>query len=200
MTNRRHRPVAGNEGDIVAQRPELEVNRRDQGVEIAARKIRPPDRPLEEHIAGKQYAARLIEKDDMAGRMAGAVKHLQRGVAHRHGVAVLQPAIRRHRPHAAKTVGARLRRQPVEQKSVLALRPFDRHAEPFSQLRRAAGMVDMPVRQQDFFRRHAQLLNGRDDARNFAARIDNRRLAGFLAPENGAVLLKRRHGNDLIFD
>ena len=43
----RHRPVAGHETDIVAERPKLGLDRGHQGVEITAREIGPTDRALE---------------------------------------------------------------------------------------------------------------------------------------------------------
>ena len=61
-------------------------------------------------------------------------------------------------------------------------------------------MVDMPVRDQNLLQHQPILLNGGENAFDITARIDHRRLLRFIAPEQAAVLFKRRDGDDLVFD
>ena len=68
--------MAGNELDIIAERPELLMDRVDQRLVIAARKIGAADRAGEEHIADQGQFRRGMEKHHMPRRMAGCVQHL----------------------------------------------------------------------------------------------------------------------------
>ena len=56
--------MAGNEGHIVAQRPELLGDRVDQVLVVAHRKIGAPDAALEEHVAHHGELARAVEEHD----------------------------------------------------------------------------------------------------------------------------------------
>jgi hypothetical protein len=57
-------------------------------------------------------------------------------------------------------------------------------------------MIDMAMREENFFDRHAILRNGFADALKVAARIDDRTHLGLVGPQEGTILLKRRDGND----
>src|ERR1019366_3681592 len=63
-----HRSVSRHEGDIVAQRPELGGDGGDQLAIVAARKVGPPDRVLEQHVADLGEARLAMEEDHVAGR------------------------------------------------------------------------------------------------------------------------------------
>ena len=67
------RAVAGDEGDVVAEREQLVADAGDQVVVIAHREIGPADRALEQHVADHGEAGRAMDEHDMAGRVAGAV-------------------------------------------------------------------------------------------------------------------------------
>src|SRR3546814_7285430 len=67
---------------------------------------------------------------DMAGRVAGAVDHIQHQFAHRHPVAVLKPAVRLERP-SGDSVTAPVIGQPRDPEAVRLMRAFDRHAQFF---------------------------------------------------------------------
>ena len=64
----------------------------------------------------------------------------------------------------------------------------------------SAGMVDMTMGHQDFLQHDAVLLDRTQDARNITARIDHRRTLRLIAPQQAAVLFKRRDGDDLVLD
>ena len=54
--------MPGNELDIIAQREKLPLDRVDQGVVIAPRKVRPADRALKQDVANLRQTARCVEK------------------------------------------------------------------------------------------------------------------------------------------
>src|SRR3546814_17962695 len=60
---------------------------------IAHREIGPADRSLEQHVANQRQVRRRMVEDDMAGRVAGAMDHIQHQIADCHLFAVLQTAI-----------------------------------------------------------------------------------------------------------
>jgi hypothetical protein len=76
------------------------------------------------------------------------------------------------------------------------VRPLDRNAEVLLQLRRAAGVVDMAVGQQDLLDRDAGLLNRAEDARKIAAGIDHGAALRRVVEDERTVLLKERDRND----
>jgi len=63
---------------------------------------------------------------------------------------------------------------------------------------RATGVVDVRVREQDLPWRHAQAQHGGADQRQVATGVDDGALHRQVAPDDGAVLLKRRDGNRVV--
>jgi hypothetical protein len=116
-------------------------------------------------------------------RGARRVAHGERHLADLHRVAVGQPARRRKRLGRRHAEHPRLLCQPVDPVLVVRVRPDDRHAEAARQLAGAAGVVDVRVREQDLRDAHGVPLRGSDDAIDLAARIDHRRLARPVAPD-----------------
>jgi hypothetical protein len=76
------------------------------------------------------------------------------------------------------------------------MRPFDGHAGLRGQHPDTAGMVDMAMRDQYLGQRQPFLLEKSENALNVATGVDDRGLAGFLAPKNGAILLKWSNRDD----
>jgi len=113
-------------------------------------------------------------------------------------VATLQPARRRKALHIRKAEHLALLRHAVDPETVVDVRPFDRHAGTLDQRSDGAGVVDVAMRHENLGQ--TQLLFGKhaQDAVDIAARINDRRLTGGLAPENGAVLLERGDWNNRI--
>jgi len=93
--------------------------------------------------------------------------------------------------------GEPLRRQGIEQELIGVVRPLDRHAaEPLLEGAGTGGMIDVAVGQQDLFGLEADAGNAVLDAREIAARIDHRPDLGVLLPQQGAILLEGRDGDD----
>ena len=76
------------------------------------------------------------------------------------------------------------------------MRALDRHLQRIAQFGRAADMVDMAVGQPDLLDGDAGLLDRLEDLRHVAAGVDHHGLLAGLVPDDGAVLLEQRHGDD----
>lgn len=62
---------------VVAQRPEFFADSRNERGMIAARKIRAPDRALEQDVADKGEPGYGLEKYDVTWRMTRAMQYLK---------------------------------------------------------------------------------------------------------------------------
>ncbi|MNT36811.1 hypothetical protein D3C72_1729160 [compost metagenome] len=71
----------------------------------------------------------------------------------------------------------------------------DGQRQPLCQLARAARVVDVGVGEPDLFERDAQTLDFCEQHIQVAAGVDHGRLVGGVAPDEGAVLLKRGNGD-----
>src|SRR3954451_5826041 len=134
-------------------------------------------------------------EDDMARRVAGAVAHVEGEVADAHMVAIVEPARRLERP-AGNAVLHPILLQSVDPEVVFLVRPFDRHAELLGENSRTAAMIDMAVRKKDHLDRDASLLSRGLEPRQVAARVNEGRAHRRRAPDEGAILLQRRHRDD----
>ena len=188
--------MAGDEGDVVAERPQAVADRLEELVVIAAREIRSADRAPEQHVTHEGDLRRLVHEHDMARRMAGAVHHVEGRVAEAHRLAVGQPAVGHERLVDGEIIlGARLR-QPLDQEQVVLVRPLDLDAIVLGHGTGGRGVVDMAVGQQDLGDLDALLVDRLLEHVEVAARIDGGALHGFVAPHDGAVLLERGDGGD----
>ena len=180
---------------VVSQRPEFLGDGRDQLGVIAAREVRASDRAPEHDIAYEGDFRLLLEEDDVARCVAWAMPNAQRDLADLDLVSIRQPAVR-GACFALKSVSATVLRQPLEKKLVLRVRALDRYAELSRQGGGPSGVIQMAVGQQNLF--NFNLLRGNCcfEARDVAAGIDERCPAGPGAPNNRAVLSKRRDRKD----
>jgi hypothetical protein len=83
-----------------------------------------------------------------------------------------------------------LLRQPVDPELVARVRADDRQPSSRASVPGGAGVVDVRVGLQQHLERQAMALHRRQQARDLAARIDQRRLVGAVAPDERAVLLE----------
>src|SRR5207302_928435 len=86
--------------------------------------------------------------------------------------------------------------QPVDPVDVGLVRPLDWDAKLLGKYAGAAAMIDVAVRQQDLLDRHSRLRHRRLEPRQVAAGIDEGAAHRRGAPQQGAILLQRRHWND----
>src|SRR5256885_11299401 len=127
-------------------------------------------------------------EDDMPGRVAGAVAHVEGELADPDLIAVVEPA-RRLEWAAVDPVLGTFDSQLLDPESILLVRALDRHAQLFGENAGAAAMVDMAVGQQDLIDRDARLARSRFEARQVAAGIDEGAAHRLGAPQQGAILL-----------
>ena len=124
------------------------------------------------------------------------MQHVERVPGDRHGVALGEPAVGRHRARL-HAVGLALLVEVVEQRPLRLVRALDRHAaEPLAQLRRAARMVDVAVRQQDLLRLHADLGDGRSMRSRSPPGSTTAPSMVVGVPDQRAVLLEGRDRDD----
>src|SRR4029453_16740078 len=195
MAERGHRSVPGHESSIIAHGPKPVRDRADQLLLISAREVPPANRALEQDVADqREFQVRMME-DDMAGRVAGAVAHIESEFADGRLIAILEPARRLEGPAddaVARTVLAKLR----DPENIVLVRSLDWNAELLGEDARASAMIDMAMCEQDFFDLHTGLLGSRLEPRKVAARIDEGAAHRRRTPQQGAILLQRSDGDD----
>ncbi len=132
----------------------------------------------------------------MAGGVAGAVEHLEAGLAELQHITVVQPAIWGEAARALHApVGGR-RLDLVDPELVVLVRAFDGQSGAFAQIGRAATVIQVPVGDPDLLQRQPARAHQLDQPLGLGPGIDDRRLVGPGAPDQGAVLPKRRHRHD----
>ena len=148
-----------------------------------------PHRAVEQHVAHK--GERLFRDDDAANDRArtstvrSPTVTRSPSLSHRSGVTA-----RASIPIAAARFG-----EMVQKKSSCLVRPLDRHAEFLPERRRARRVIDMAMREEYLFDRHAILRDGLANAIEIAAGIDHRPHLGSVLTTAGEPL-ERRDGND----
>ncbi len=136
-----------------------------------------------------------MEEHDMAGRVAGAMDHVERQLTNRHCIALLQPAGRLEAlglHPVARTVIVEL----LDPEKVVLVRPLDRQAKLIRQHPSLPAMIEMTMGDEDLLQRHTRLGNAVLEFIEIAARIGQRSLHRLGAPDQRAILLKRCYRND----
>ena len=194
--------MAGDEGDIIAQREELFADAGNQRVKVAARKIGAPDGAGKEHVADLRKTRFFVIKGHVPGRVAGRVQHTQGFFAHLHAVAIGQPALRRTGFHAADAEHLRLLHHAVEPEGVFFVRAFNGNvaAQLPDEVGGTAGVIQMAVGEQDALDGELERLGRGNDLGGVATGVDDCRAARFLAPNERAVLAEGCDGNNVPAD
>lgn len=191
--------MSGDELDIVTQGPEAFLYGMDQGVVIAFRKIGPSDGSTEQYVADDGETGPGLKKYNMAGGMAGAMMHIQGNVTELHRIPFIQPPVRHERLCPAKPEFPAGGIQGIDPEAVVGMWSFDGDLEPPRELRDAARVIDMPMGHQYLLDSKTGRPGRCRDPIDLASGIDDRRLAGLLTAQQGAILLKWGNGNDLYF-
>ena len=131
----------------------------------------------------------------MARRVARAMDHVELKLTHRYLVTIKQPAVRlerfgMHAPAFAVII------ELGNPEPVFLMRAFDRYAQLFGQNSGLPAVIEVPMRDEQLFNRHAALLNRGLQPVEIATRIDQRALHRFGAPDQRAILLERGDGHD----
>lgn len=197
--------MTGNKLHIVAQRQQFGVDRRDQVAVIATRKIGTTNRAFEQHITDPRHTHAIMKKHHMTRRMAGAMQYLQTLRADLYFITVLQITRRRECFGLAKTIGTRPRGQVVQPILICRMRPDDRdnvsccRLQCRRQSRRTGSVIQMTVREQNLLDVRIHLTYRLHDGVHITARINHRSRICLRTHDDGAVLCKRRHGNNVNF-
>ncbi|MPN13388.1 hypothetical protein SDC9_160709 [bioreactor metagenome] len=187
--------MAGDEHRLVAHGPQALRNRVDQLLVVALGEIRAADAASEQHVAHKRPVDLRRVEDHVPGRVAGAVAHVQRLVADLHRVAIVQPARGRERQRGREVEHLALLRQPVDPELVALLGADDRQMQLLRQLARAPRMIDMRMREPQRLQIQTQPLHLAQQHIQIPTWIDDGRILGDIAPDDGRVLLKGRDGD-----
>lgn len=163
----------------------------DQILVVAHREIRAADAARKQHVAHKGPVDLRRMEHHMPRRVPGAVAHGQRLVANLHRVAIRQPARGREMLRRRKTKHRALLRQPVNPELIARVWTHDGQPQTRGQFARAPRMVDVCVREPDLRQREAQALHLGQQHLQVAPWVDHSGLLRGIAPDEGAVLLKR---------
>jgi len=134
-------------------------------------------------------------KNNVAGRVAGAVMNVKGQIPDAYGVLVLEPAVGLERLTAEAPATAVLRklRDPV---SIRFVWPFDRYPQLFRQHTGFAAVIDVAMSQQDFFDPYAGLFGSRFEPLKIAAWINEGSPQRAGAPQQTTILLERGDRRD----
>lgn len=139
------------EAHIIAQWKELSANRVNQLLVISFREIRPADGLLEKHIADQSQTGWGMVETDMARRVAGTVNYIKPFAADGDCVPVVQPAVRFKSLNMRKAKLLGLMGHALDPEGILFLGAFYRHRSASGQFGGCTRMIDMAMRDQDFF-------------------------------------------------
>ncbi len=95
--------------------------------------------------------------------------HAETLFAHRHRVAVFQPVVGQAVLRITETGTPCVLGEVLKQEQIIPVRAFDLHARLARQFGRAAGMIQMAMREQDLFQRQALLCQNPLQLRHLAA-------------------------------
>src|SRR5690606_28413700 len=112
-----------------------------------------------------------VMEDDMPGRVARAMDHVEGLFAEADRIAVVEPAIRLEGIEPGETEALALFGQLPDPEGILALGTLDRHAMAARELGRLSAVVDVAMGEQDLLDARAQLPEGRIDPVEVAAGI-----------------------------
>ncbi|MNT35351.1 hypothetical protein D3C72_1713770 [compost metagenome] len=135
----------------------------------------------------------------MTRGVAGAEIDLQLAVAHCHLVALRQPAVRAEGGGVGKTEHLALLGQHVEPEGVFLVGTDDLDPGLLAQWVGAPHVIQMTVGQDDLLQYQVVPGDGRQQLVCLTTGIDQRRLAGLVAPDEGAVLGERGDRDHLEF-
>jgi len=191
--------MAGDEVDLVTEWEELFLDRANEGLVIAARKISPSNRSLEEHVANLGQVAGCMVENDMPRRVSRTVQDVQLNVAETHRITALKPARGLEAAYVGKSKHLALLLHAFDPEAVFLMRTFNK-IDPgrFRQRRHATGVIDVAMRHEYFGQRQAFIAQGALNALDIATGINGHRLTGLFAPENRAVLFKGGNRNNKV--
>jgi len=164
---------------------------------VALREIGAANAASKQHIAHIGVAVLRIKKHHMAGRVAGAVQHLQGAVAQSHRIAIDQPTRGREMLGLREAKHLALLRQRVNPKAVAGVWAFNGQAQFARQGAGGACVVNVRMREENGFEREAALFHGGQQHGHVTAGINQGSVFGVFAPNERAVLFEGGDGEGL---
>ena len=188
----RGRAMAGDEGDVVAHRPQPGRDRVDQ---------RRDDRPSENRC-GRSIRGTARRRPSRIATARGGRRHGPACAPACGGrTSVSSPTVTVS-PSSSQRSGSKLSLgicrlaavivEARDPEAIGLVRALDRHAELLRQHAGLSAMIDMAVGEQDLLDRHAMLRRRRFEPGQVAAGIDEGAAHRLGAPQQGAILLERR--------
>ncbi len=200
MAEGRDLSVAGDKGNIIAKRKQLVADGADQAVLIATRKIGPADGALKQHIADKGDPVGRVDKHHMAGRVSRAMDDIEGQVTQRDLIVIIQPAVGREASCRRKAVLRCLFDNLVDPEDLFLVRAFNRYLIVIGHVGDGAGMIQMPVGDENLGDFHPVGVGLGDQFVCLATGIDKGAFHGLTAPDQRTVLLERGDGQDADID
>ena len=188
-------PVTGGEGHVITQRQQLGLDRVDQVSVVATWEVGAANAARKQHIAHKSVARGGLKKHHMAGRVAGAMQHLQLALANLHHIAIFEPLRGREHLGLRKAKHLRLFGQPINPELITRVRPHDGQAVRARQRAGGPGVVNVRVRQPDGFEVQLAFADGLLQHGDVTTWVNQRGVARFITPNQGAVLFKSSDGD-----
>lgn len=160
-----------------------------------------PYGPAEQNVANMSEFRRAIVIDDMARRMTRTMQDLKFMRSERYPVALHQKTIRLTVAHGScQPETVRLIFEICQQWPVILMRAQNFDTERVFEFHRAAGMINMSMREPDGCGSDAIVLQGCKNSIHVSAGIDDDTDLVLFIEKDGTILLKRRDGNDAGID
>ena len=188
--------MAGHELHVIAERPEFVGYRADQVFVVAAREVCAADRALEQYVADEGDLCICVVDHDVARRVTRRVDDAELHAFQFQLVAIFEIAVGGDVLQTGQAVLHGRAFDLVEPELVVLVRADDGHAETFAKLVGSAGVIEVAVGEPHLLQRQAEMLERADECVDVAAGINQHGVLGLCVPDQGAVLLQRRHRDD----
>lgn len=187
--------MSWNEGRLQAHWPKLLGDRVDQLLLISMREVPATDRSAKEDVSDqREFGVRMV-KDNMAGRVTGTMTDIEPKSADTDLVIVVEPS-RGFERFAENAIFCAIGSETIDPIAVGLVRPLDWNSKFAGKDAGASAMVDVPVGEQDLLDCHSGLLSSGLETGQIAAWVDERAAHCLGAPQQRAILLKRRNRDD----
>ncbi len=191
--------MSRNETHLIPEGQKTFLDGVDQCSVVTPWKIRPANGAPEQNVADKSQLAFRLEEDDVTGGMTGAVVHLQLKVTQLHPIALIQPPVRLEGLHAGHTKHLALLRHTLNPEEILPVGALDGQALGPGEFPHTTRVIDVGVSNQYLLQFNILLCHRCQNSIQIATGIDHCSLAGLLAPDQAAVLLKGSYWNNGVF-
>ena len=192
--------MAWNKGDVITQREQFFANTGDQILVISTGKVGATYRPLKEYIPYPGDFLWFIEKYNMARCVPRAVNDSECLVPNSDHIILHQPTIRKEGIGRGKARHLTGLRQTLKPELIIFVGPFDWHLQLLPENVGSGAMVQVCMREDNFFHAGIHFFYSGQNALNLTTRVHYRGPTCLHTCDDGAVLLVRRYRNDCTLD